>query len=104
MTYRLITADARTTSPADFARSLGLRIRTPEQKAAEWRATCERYATSIENGFEALVPPPCLADARAIVAERAANPLRSGDLGLVDVERLGEPLSELRTGTGGFWS
>lgn len=32
---RLLTADASQTSGADFARSLGLRIRTKEQKAAD---------------------------------------------------------------------
>lgn len=91
---RLILADAATVHPHDFARSLGLRIRTPEQKAAEWRQMCERYADAIENGFEALVPPPCLRDALAIVAERRAARA---------AEPLDEPLSELRrTGTGGW--
>jgi hypothetical protein len=56
---------------AEFARSLGLNIRTPEQKAAEWRAECERFADYIEAGKEWAVPPPYLWDARRIVEERA---------------------------------
>ena len=69
----LVTADASQVSPRDFAQSLGLRILTPEQKAAEWRATCERYADAIERGNEWVVPPPCLRDAQAIVEERRAD-------------------------------
>lgn len=68
-----VTADASKVSPHDFARSLGIRIRTPEEKAAEWRAKCERYADMIEDGGEYAVPPPCLRDARAIVEERRAD-------------------------------
>jgi hypothetical protein len=67
----LITAPANKVSGADFARSLGLNIRTKEQKAAEWQADCERYADMIERGGEWAVPPPCLWDARRIVQERA---------------------------------
>jgi hypothetical protein len=66
----LITADARKVSPRDFAKSLGLRILTKEEKAAEWRAMCERFADLIEAGGEWGVPPPYLRDAMKIVEER----------------------------------
>lgn len=82
---RLLTADASRTSGADFARSLGLRIRTKEQKAADWRADCERYADMIENGNEWGVPPPYLADARRIAEQRVFA-------GLVpDADKLSDP-------------
>lgn len=73
MTDFLATAEASKVSGVDFARSLGLRIQTPEQKAADWQANCERYADAVERCNEALVPPPYLRDARRIVAERAAK-------------------------------
>lgn len=74
MTDRIYTADARTTSAADFARSLGLRVRTAEQKQAEWGAAVERYVQLIlkgcdfqEYGF------PAVAEAKRRIA------LREGD-------------------------
>ena len=53
-----------------FTRVFGHPPRTPEQKAAEWRADCERYADWIETGDDWAVPPPMLAEARRIAAER----------------------------------
>jgi hypothetical protein len=47
-----IIADASQDSPQDFARSLGLRIRTPEQKLAEWNAGVERYVELILSGVD----------------------------------------------------
>jgi hypothetical protein len=47
-----IIADASQVSPQDFARSLGLRIRTPEQKLAEWNAGVDRYVELILSGAE----------------------------------------------------
>ena len=47
---RAVIADARTTSATDFARSLGLRVRTAEQKQAEWDAGVERYVQLILSG------------------------------------------------------
>jgi hypothetical protein len=73
VTARIITNEG-TEEVSDrefFTRAFGHPPRTKEQIEAEWRERCERYATSIENGFEALVPPPCLRDARKIVEERA---------------------------------
>jgi hypothetical protein len=52
MTDRLTIADARTTNGADFARSLDLRIRTPEQKQAEWDAQVSWYIERILSGCE----------------------------------------------------
>lgn len=70
MTDKLITADASKVSGAAFARSLGLNIRTKAEREAEWRADCERYANFIETGDDWAVPPPYLAAARKIAAER----------------------------------
>lgn len=69
----VIAVPARDMTGAEFARSLGLNIRTPEQKAAEWRAECERFADYIEAGKDGAVPPPYLWDARRIVEERALS-------------------------------
>ena len=49
---RAVIADARTTSATDFARSLGLRVRTAEQKQAEWDAKVEWYIERILSGCE----------------------------------------------------
>jgi hypothetical protein len=75
MTARIITNEGveAVSDREFFTRAFGHPPRTKAQIAAEWRAKCERYATSIENGFEALVPPPCLRDARKIVEERASK-------------------------------
>ena len=62
---RIIAADASQVSGADFARSLGIRVRTPAEREAEWRAEIEKFADMIERGNEWAVPCPCLADARA---------------------------------------
>ena len=50
MTDRIITAGASKVSAADFARSLGMRVRTAEQKQAEWDAGVERYVQLILSG------------------------------------------------------
>jgi hypothetical protein len=47
-----IIADADKMSPQDFARSLGLNIRTPEQKLAEWNAGVLRYVELILSGCD----------------------------------------------------
>lgn len=52
MTDRAIIVGADKMSPQDFARSLGLNIRTPEQKLAEWNAGVERYVELILSGCE----------------------------------------------------
>lgn len=54
-----------------FERAFGRPPLTRQQREDEWRASIERYADMIEAGGEWAVPPPCLADARALVAERA---------------------------------
>lgn len=72
MTDRIITADATKVSPAEFfAAVTGRPLLTKGQREAEWRAKCGRAADAIENGLEALVPPPLLRDARQIVEQRA---------------------------------
>jgi hypothetical protein len=52
MTDRLTIADASKVSASDFARSLGLNIRTPEQKQAEWDAQVSWYIERILSGCE----------------------------------------------------
>jgi hypothetical protein len=47
-----IIADASQVSPQDFARALGLNIRTPEQKLAEWNAGVLRYVELILSGCD----------------------------------------------------
>jgi hypothetical protein len=47
-----IIADASQVSPQDFARALGLNIRTPEQKLAEWNAGVQRYVELILSGVD----------------------------------------------------
>jgi hypothetical protein len=46
------TADASQVSGADFARSLGLKIRTKEEKLAEWEAGVARYIQLIRKGCD----------------------------------------------------
>jgi hypothetical protein len=71
MTDRLITADASRVSRADFFQVVtGRPLRTKEQKLAQWQADIERYADMIERGSEYAVPPPCIHDARLLVAGR----------------------------------
>jgi hypothetical protein len=74
VTDKLLTADARTTSAADFARSIGLNIRTPEQKQAEWDAQVSRYVERILSGCEfSPFGNPAVAEAMKRIA------LREGD-------------------------
>jgi hypothetical protein len=49
---RAVIADASQISAAEFARSLGLRVRSAEQKQAEWDAEVERYVKMILSGRE----------------------------------------------------
>jgi hypothetical protein len=70
MTDRLITADARTTSGADFARSLGLNIRSREQKQAEWDARVAWYVERILAGCNfSEYGNPQVAEAKKRIAE-----------------------------------
>jgi hypothetical protein len=70
MSDRLITADASQVSGADFARSLGLRVRTPEQKLAEWEAGVERYVQLIRKGADLdSYGNPQVAEAKKRIAE-----------------------------------
>jgi hypothetical protein len=70
MTDNLYTADARTTSGADFARSLGLRIRTKEEKLAEWEAGVARYVAMILRGCDLdSYGNPQVAEAKKRIAE-----------------------------------
>jgi hypothetical protein len=49
---RAVIADASQVSAADFARSLGPRVRSAEQKQAEWDAKIEWYIERILSGCE----------------------------------------------------
>jgi len=49
---RAVIADASKVSAADFARSIGLRVRTAEQKQAEWDAQVRWYIERILSGCE----------------------------------------------------
>jgi hypothetical protein len=70
MTARIITADASQVSGADFARSLGLNIRTPEQKLAEWEAGVARYVAMILRGCDLdSYGNPQVAEAKKRIAE-----------------------------------
>jgi hypothetical protein len=67
---RAVIADARTTSGADFARSLGLRIRTKEEKLADWEAGVERYIQLIRKGCDLdSYGNPQVAEAKKRIAE-----------------------------------
>jgi hypothetical protein len=72
---RLITADASKVSGADFARSLGLNIRTPEQKKADWDALVENYVRlMIEKGCEfSEYGNPAVREAKELIALRDAD-------------------------------
>lgn len=71
MSDRLITADASAMNGTDFFHAVTGRPRkTKEDRLREWQADVERAADAIENGFEALVSPPLLHDARLLVAGR----------------------------------
>jgi hypothetical protein len=52
MPDRAVIADASQVSGAEFARSLGLRIRTKEQKLADWEAGVEKYVQLIRKGCD----------------------------------------------------
>jgi hypothetical protein len=70
MTDRLITANASQVSGADFARSLGLNIRTPEKKLAEWEAGIQRYIQLIRKGCDLdSYGNPQVAEAKKRIAE-----------------------------------
>jgi hypothetical protein len=49
---RAVIADASKVSAADFARSLGLRVQSAEQKQAEWDAQVRWYVERILSGCE----------------------------------------------------
>lgn len=91
MTARIIHPD-RTVEEVSgrefYTRVFGHPPRTREQIEAEWNADCNRYADMIEDGGEWAVPPPCLADARRIVAERQQLTVCEGDP-LLKVRRAG---------------
>jgi hypothetical protein len=68
---RLYTATADQVSGADFARSLGLNIRTKEQKLAEWNTEVERYVALILKGAElSEYGNPAVAEAKKRIAEQ----------------------------------
>jgi hypothetical protein len=68
---RLIVADASTTNGADFfAAVTGRPRKTKAEREAEYRADVERYITAIENGLEALVPPPFLHECKRVITLR----------------------------------
>ena len=69
-----IIADAAKVSGADFARSLGLHIRTPEQKRAEWDATVQRYVELILSGCQVSeYGNPAVREAKELIALRDAD-------------------------------
>jgi hypothetical protein len=55
---------------AFYERAFGHAPRTKAERLREWQADIERYADMIETGNEWGVPPPCLHDARLLVAGR----------------------------------
>jgi hypothetical protein len=86
MTDRLITADAGKVSGAEFARSLGMRVRTAEQKQDEWDAKIEWYIERILSGCEfSEFGNPAVTEAFRLIA------LREGD-----AEPTGDPLLKRR--------
>jgi hypothetical protein len=82
MTDRAIIADADKMSPQDFARSLGLRIRTKAEKEAEWNAGVERYVGLILSGVE------CSSHGNPQVIEAKRRIAEGGQL----IEVRGDPL------------
>jgi hypothetical protein len=71
---RAVIADASKVSAADFARSLGLRVRSAEQKQAEWDAQVSWYIERILSGCEfSEFGNPAVAEAMKRIA------LREGD-------------------------
>jgi hypothetical protein len=84
VTARFVNLDTGTvseTSDAEFFASLfGHAPKTKAEREAEYRAKCERYADLIEQSGDWGIPPPCLADARAIVAERRVQAQVERDL------------------------
>jgi hypothetical protein len=83
---RAVIADASKVSAADFARSLGLRVRTAEQKQAEWDALVSWY---IERNLSG-----CEFDTYGNSAVREA--LRLIALREGDAEPIGDPLLKRR--------
>jgi hypothetical protein len=75
-----IIADASKVSPQDFARGLGLRIRTPEQKLAEWNAQVQWYIDRILNGCEfSPYGNPAVGEAMRLIALREGDAEVAGD-------------------------
>jgi hypothetical protein len=75
-----IIADATQVSPQDFARSLGLNIRTPEEKLAEWNAGVERYMELILSGVECNSHGnPQVIEAMKRIAQREGDACVQGD-------------------------
>jgi hypothetical protein len=67
---RAVIADASQVSAADFARSLGLRIRSAEQKQADWNAKVDWYVERILAGCEfSEFGNPQVAEAKKRIAE-----------------------------------
>jgi hypothetical protein len=82
MTARFIHADRTVEEVSDrefYTRLFGHPPRTKAEREAEWNAECERFADWIETGDDWAVPPPCLADARRIAAEREQLTETHGD-------------------------
>jgi hypothetical protein len=73
-------ADASKVSGADFARSLGLRIRTPAEKRAEWDAKIEWYIERILSGCDfSSYGNPAVAEAMKRIALREGDACAQGD-------------------------
>jgi hypothetical protein len=71
---RCIIADASKVSGAEFARSLGLNIRTQAEKRAEWTAKVERYVALILKGCElSEYGNPAVREAKELIALRDAD-------------------------------
>jgi hypothetical protein len=71
---RAVIADASKVSAADFARSIGIRVRTAEQKQAEWDEQVRWYIERILSGCEfSEFGNPAVAEAMKRIA------LREGD-------------------------
>jgi hypothetical protein len=88
MTDRYIIADASKVSGAEFARSLGLRIRTPAEKQAEWDARVHRYVELILSGCElSEYGNPAVREAKELIALRDADSMTGDPLGHLEPKR-----------------
>jgi hypothetical protein len=75
-----VIADASQVSPQDFARALGLNIRTPEQKLAEWNAGVDRYVELILGGCDcSSYGNPQVIEAMKRIAQREGDACVQGD-------------------------